>query len=118
MARRVTSSSTVAGFLFRGAELEGRRRRDSSRRRESNRRRLDTRATESRCGTCKAGTVVEKYAADFAIDVIRFQGNLLVTQFFGNNVAVLGPAAPTPLVEGIQTPPGLAARETTCSSLR
>ena len=59
----------------------------------------------------QVGRVVESYTADFAFDVIRFRGDILVTQFFGNNIAVVGSAAPTLFVEGIQGPTGLAAKD-------
>lgn len=59
----------------------------------------------------QAGTVVEEYAAAFAFDVIRFQGNIVVSQHFANNVAVLGQGDPVPLVEGIASPTGLAATD-------
>jgi hypothetical protein len=59
----------------------------------------------------EAGHITEKYAADFPIDVIRFQGDILVSQYLTNNVAVVGSGAPTPLGVTIDAPTGLAVKD-------
>jgi sugar lactone lactonase YvrE len=58
-----------------------------------------------------ADTVSETYAADFAFDVIRFQGDILVSQHFANNVAVVGAGPATVVIEGIPAPTGLASKD-------
>jgi sugar lactone lactonase YvrE len=57
------------------------------------------------------GKVTAKYAADFAMDVIRFRGDIVVSQHFANNVAVVGSDKAVPLASGVMAPTGLAAKD-------
>jgi sugar lactone lactonase YvrE len=59
----------------------------------------------------QTGRVTESYTAGFAFDVIRFRGEIVVSLHFTNAVAVVGAGEPTPLVENIQAPTGLAATD-------
>jgi glucose/arabinose dehydrogenase len=57
------------------------------------------------------GRVTATYAADFAVDVIRFRGDIVVSQYLSNAVSVVGADKPVPLVQGLMGPTGLAAKD-------